>query len=119
MPKEQATDAVDQFFKSFKMYLTQTGVHGYFSFVVECGDPGGIDNAVRGASSWPYTVGTAFAYTCESCYTGGGSITCQENGQWTQKPTCTGEIFCRNHILSNVYWHDVVWYSFKTRYIFH
>ena len=59
--------------------------------VVECNDPGGVDNAVRGGSSWPYTVGRTFTYTCESCYTGGGFITCERNGQWTQKPSCTGK----------------------------
>ena len=29
-------------------------------------------------------------YTCDNYYQGGGYSTCQSNGQWTEKPECSG-----------------------------
>ena len=57
---------------------------------IECSDPGGVDNSVRSAANWPYTVNTQFTYTCNKCYTGSGTITCQSDGTWSQKPQCKG-----------------------------
>ena len=60
-------------------------------FVVECSDPGGVPHSTRSWSKWPYTPNTQFMYTCNRCYKGGGNITCQNNGEWTNKPNCTGK----------------------------
>ena len=59
---------------------------------MDCPGPGGIAHAARSETHWPLSVGAKATYTCNPCYTGGGTITCQRNGQWTQKPTCTGKI---------------------------
>ena len=59
--------------------------------VVECSDPDGVPHSTRSWSKWPYTPNTQFRYTCGRCYTGGGNITCQNNGEWTNKPNCTGK----------------------------
>ena len=71
-----------------------------FSFLtVECNDPGDVNNAQWIRSSWPYKVNSRVSYKCDACYTGGGIITCQRNGQWTQKPTCTGKMQIIQQIL--------------------
>ena len=62
---------------------------------VDCPEPGGIAHAARSEAHWPLSVGAKVVYTCNPCYIGGGTIVCQKNGQWTQKPTCEGEIICR------------------------
>ena len=60
------------------------------ALITVCADPGGVDHAVRSEAAWPYRENTRFTFTCDDCSTGGGSITCQSNGQWTTKPNCTG-----------------------------
>ena len=70
--------------------------HGYIFFpnllmfhnaAITCDDPGTIPNAERGAVL--LSVNSQVTYTCKDCYTGGGVITCQANGQWTPLPACT------------------------------
>ena len=51
-----------------------------------CGDPGHVPNAVRSGHSFMY--GAVVVYTCDVGYVSGGHITCQANGQWTQRPIC-------------------------------
>ena len=71
---------------------------------MDCTEPGGIAHAARSETHWPLSVGAKVTYTCNPCYTGGGNITCQRNGQWTKKPTCRGEIICRKpHVQVQVY----------------
>ena len=54
-----------------------------------CGDPGEVYGAVRTGSSSRYQVNAVITYTCtDDCQVGGGNITCQSNGQWTEKPGC-------------------------------
>ncbi|XP_070570701.1 E-selectin-like [Ptychodera flava] len=55
--------------------------------IVDCGDPGNVDNASREATS--YTYQSIVNYTCHYGFTGEGSITCTANGNWTEKPLCT------------------------------
>lgn len=56
-----------------------------------CNDPGEVPNAVRSRAEGPYKLNYKVTYTCERCYAGGGRITCQSNGQWTDMPVCTGK----------------------------
>ena len=46
--------------------------------------------ALRSGATWPYTTNSQVTYTCYSCYTGEGTITCQDNGQWKDTFKCTG-----------------------------
>ncbi len=53
-----------------------------------CPEPGGLPFSNRTKYFRPYNVDDQVTY---SCYDGGdGNITCQRNGTWTEKPTCTG-----------------------------
>ena len=52
-----------------------------------CQDPGEVAGATRDVTRGPYPVGTVIRYYCIAGV--GGTITCQTNGQWTQKPRCT------------------------------
>ena len=57
-------------------------------YVVTCGD------AWRDKERGQFPVGTVVTYSCHTGL-GGGSITCQAPGVWTQKPTCyTGTVDC-------------------------
>ena len=51
-----------------------------------CGDPGQVENARR--SGFNFNVNGVVNYDCNQCYNGGGSITCQSNGQWSQRLSC-------------------------------
>ena len=55
----------------------------------QCGDPGSVYFAYSSTSGGPYTVGSRVTYTCNPGLIGGGTITCQPNGQWSQRPTCS------------------------------
>lgn len=64
-----------------------------------CAEPGGIKFASRSSYSGPYNVGDQVTY---NFYDGrGGTIICQSNSTWTQKPICTGD---QSH---SVYFHAV------------
>ena len=55
----------------------------------DCVDPGQVSNAIRNGRET--SVGSTITYECHDGYLGGGSITCQANGQWSaEKPTCDG-----------------------------
>ena len=63
-----------------------------------CLDPGSIVHAKRSGSSGPYPEGSKVIYTCHTCYTGGGTMTCQDNGQWSNRPECRGKkLFLKKH----------------------
>ena len=53
-----------------------------------CQNPGEVAGATPDVTRGPYPIGTVIRYRCIVGV--GGTITCQTNGQWTQKPTCTG-----------------------------
>ena len=55
--------------------------------VFNCGDLGHVLNATHDRALGPFPVGSVVTYTCHTG-SGGGSITCEEGGIWTQKPTC-------------------------------
>ena len=58
-----------------------------------CPEPGGIPFSNRTIYYGPYNPGYHVTYTCHKG--GGGTISCQSNGNWTQKPTCSGQLhFC-------------------------
>ena len=59
-----------------------------------CSVPGNVPNAQRERKSPPYLVGTTIAYTCDECFTGDGTITCEPSRRWSQLPTCTSEPDC-------------------------
>ena len=62
----------------------------FYLLVVTCGDPGSVQNAQRQVIN--FNVGSRATYTCTNCYIGGGALTCQGNGQWSQpRPTCNCE----------------------------
>ena len=71
----------------------------FYAETIGCGDPGPVSNAVRTGSSFSY--GDFVIYTCNHGYSGGGAMVCQTNGQWTQRPTCTGVYFKRYHLLTH------------------
>lgn len=54
-----------------------------------CPEPGGIYSSTRTKYNGPYNPGDQVTYACNS--RGGGTITCQRNGAWTNKPICTGQ----------------------------
>ena len=56
---------------------------------IECEDPKQIPNAVR-SSVTSYKIGGIVRYTCNPGFVmgGDGTITCQENGQWSPVPVC-------------------------------
>ena len=68
-----------------------------------CGDPGHVANAVQhggtSGSSFPVPLGTRIRYACDSCYSGGGTVTCLGSGRWTTLPSCTGtNIYLRSNL---------------------
>ena len=65
----------------------------YFLLQGFCPEPSGIDNAVRSAPSTQYEVGTNVTYTCDQCYTGGGTSTCECNRKWSPVEECSSELF--------------------------
>ena len=52
-----------------------------------CGDPGQVISARRTGNS--FSTGDVVDFRCNTGYIGGGSITCQNNGLWTSRPSCT------------------------------
>ena len=51
-----------------------------------CSEPQAIEHAVRSAPSSRYKIGTTITYTCDKCYTGGGTSTCQCSTDWSFVP---------------------------------
>ncbi len=51
-----------------------------------CPEPGGVAFSTRTSYNGPYHSDSQVTYSCNNG--GGGSITCQSDGTWTQKPTC-------------------------------
>lgn len=59
--------------------------------IAGCADPGEVDFAERSDNfGGPYHVYSRIIYTCYTGFTGGGTIICERNGQWTEMPVCTG-----------------------------
>ena len=56
-----------------------------------CPEPKEMDNAVRTVPNTQYDVGTNVTYTCDECYTGGGTSTCQCNREWTPVEKCLSQ----------------------------
>ncbi len=54
-----------------------------------CPEPGGVPFSSRTRYNGPYNVGSEVTYSCLHGG-GGGTITCQSDGVWTKKPTCSG-----------------------------
>ena len=50
-----------------------------------------MDNAVRAVPNTQYEVGATITYTCNQCYTGGGTSTCQCNREWSPVEKCISE----------------------------
>ena len=81
------------------IFLTLTG----------CGTPETVANAqITGPSS--LTVGSTATYTCNPGYrlVGNEQIVCQNNGQWTTRPTCqligaTGKIIHIFHLRFHIH----------------
>lgn len=65
--------------------------------VVNCSDPGFVDNAVRhGPQSFPesFEYGTSVLYHCKKGFylLGSSALTCMASGLWDRSlPTCLGE----------------------------
>ena len=57
-----------------------------------CQDPGQVANAIRSGTAGPYPINSQVTYTCNNCFFGGGTITCQPNGQWTQTVQCSSKL---------------------------
>ncbi len=51
-----------------------------------CPEPGGVPFSTRTRYKGPYNVSDQVTFSC--LQGGGGTITCQRNGNWTQKPLC-------------------------------
>ena len=54
-----------------------------------CPEPGGVPFSTRTSYNGPYHSDSQVTYSCNNG--GGGSITCQRDGTWTQKPTCPAD----------------------------
>ena len=67
-------------------------LHKKIPFLVTCQDPGQVADSVRSGSVGPYPINSRVTYTCNNCYVGGGTITCQPNGQWTQTVVCRSKL---------------------------
>ena len=55
-----------------------------------CPQPEEMDNAIKSVPP-QYEVGATITYTCDKCYTGGGTFTCQCNREWSPVEKCTSE----------------------------
>ena len=62
-----------------------------FSVSGYCPGPGTIENTEISAPYTQYVVGTNITFTCDECYTGGGTSTCQCNGEWSPVPECSSK----------------------------
>ena len=73
--------------------MTLTNLYISTLFSGTCPEPGGgVWDAVRSGATWPYTTNKQVTYTFHQLCPGkGGTITCQSNGTWTDKPQCIGE----------------------------
>ena len=81
---------------------------------VTCQVPSVVPNSIRSRPQvTSFDQGDTVTYTCNPCFTGGGTITCLASGQWTQTTFCTGEIyFCQRGIYIHcMFWH---WHSLKS-----
>ncbi|XP_070551545.1 uncharacterized protein [Ptychodera flava] len=58
--------------------------------VIDCGDPGNVENADRIIKGDAFTYNSTVEYNCHDGYHGdrNGSIFCTETGDWTVKPKC-------------------------------
>ena len=61
----------------------------FVTFSVSCPAIPGVANARSVGTST--AIGAQVRYTCNSCFIGGGAITCLANGAWSQLPSCTGK----------------------------
>ena len=52
-----------------------------------CPEPEEMENAVKSVPP-QYEVGAKISYTCDQCYTGGGTSTCQCNREWSPVEKC-------------------------------
>ena len=72
------------------MTLTNLYISTLFTGLGTCPEPGGMWGAVRSGATWPYTTNKQVTYTSDQLTCISGTITCQSNGTWTDKP-CIGE----------------------------
>ena len=56
-----------------------------------CPEPEEMDNAVRTVPNTQYYEGINVTYTCDQCYTGGDTSTCQCNREWSPVQKCISE----------------------------
>ena len=49
-----------------------------------------MDNAVKSVPR-DYEVGTNIQYTCDQCYSGGGTSSCQCDRTWSPVQKCTSQ----------------------------
>ena len=76
----------------FAIYLTRKREDKTNILVVDCGDPGDVPNAER--TGTVFTQGGTVNYRCpNNCYRGGGTITCNSNGQWSPLPSCNSKFW--------------------------
>ncbi len=68
-----------------------------------CPDPGGVIHARRSGALFPYQEDDEIQYTCDPCFSGGGTITCQRGGQWS------GSVVCAGNCLLAICCHFVEW----------
>ncbi len=68
-----------------------------FFFTGTCPEPGGVPFSSRTRYNGPYNPGSQVTYSCHDGNV--GTITCQSNGGWTQKPVCSGEFSKTNTLL--------------------
>ncbi len=71
----------------------EAGLHilyGLIFAVINCGDPGDVPNAERVGDV--FTEGAIVRYVCtDSCFTGGGPITCRSDETWSPRPSCNSQ----------------------------
>ena len=72
-------------FCNLSQFLPQT-----FTDVGTCHEPGGRPFSTRTGALFPYQTGDKVTYTCDSCYTGGMTITCLNDGRWSSNVACEG-----------------------------
>ena len=79
--------------KNIHAYLSAYNLKMYFFLNpadVTCSHPGLVPHAeIQGnPGPFPVPVNTVLHYICEPCHHGDGTMTCQSNGQWSQRPDC-------------------------------